>query len=99
MKNLYKHIFYEVFFTKVLSHTFLKHFLPDKIMENPWYVDTIDAFYCLKCPECVFDTKGQTIFHNHAVENHPLSFVFFEKKPENEIYVITEECKDGIKIS
>ena len=77
MKNLYKHIFYEVFFTKVLSHTFLKHFLPDKIMENPWYVDTIDAFYCLKCPECVFDTKDQTIFHNHAVEaeNHLLSFL------------------------
>ena len=44
---------------------------------NPWEVDSIDVFYFLKCPECAFDTQKETEFQNHAVENHPLSFVLF----------------------
>ena len=46
-------------------------------MENPWYVDSIEAFACLKCPECVFNTKENKVFQNHAVEKHPLSHVLF----------------------
>ena len=49
---------------------------------NPWDVDSIEAFACLKCPECDFDTKGEDDFQNHANENHPLSCVFFGLKPK-----------------
>ena len=46
-------------------------------MDNPWYVDSIEAFACLKCPECVFNTKENKVFQNHAVETHPLYHVLF----------------------
>ena len=50
---------------------------------NPWLVESIQDFYFLKCPECDFDSKEENSFQNHAVENHPLSFVFFIKsEPE-----------------
>ena len=51
--------------------------------ENPWAVESLQAFYFLKCPECSFDTKEENLFENHATENHPLSFVFFDKKSVN----------------
>ena len=51
--------------------------------ENPWKVDSIQAFYLIKCPECTFDTKQETLFQEHAFENHPLSHVLFHKKLEN----------------
>ena len=49
--------------------------------DNPWAVDSIDSFTCpgLKCPECGFFTKEQSIFESHATKNHPLSSVFFDK--------------------
>ena len=46
---------------------------------NPWQVESIQAFLFLKCPECPFDTKTKDTFQNHAIENHPLSFVLFGK--------------------
>ena len=46
---------------------------------NPWQVDSIQAFYFLKCPECNFTNREESDFQNHAVENHPLSIPFFEK--------------------
>ena len=49
---------------------------------NPWDVDSLEAFACLKCPECDFDAKFEGPFQNHAVENHPLSDVFFGLKPK-----------------
>ena len=48
--------------------------------QNPWTVESIQAFYFLKCPECDFDTKEDSLFENHATENHPLSFALFDKK-------------------
>jgi hypothetical protein len=48
-------------------------------MDNPWQVDSIQAFLCLKCPECVFDTKEENNFKNHALDNHPSSFALFGK--------------------
>ena len=48
--------------------------------ENPWEVESIMAFYFLKCPECEFDTQKETDFEEHAKENHPLSNSFFGKK-------------------
>ena len=48
--------------------------------QNPWAVESLQAFYFLKCPECDFNTKEDNLFKNHATENHPLSFVLFDKK-------------------
>ena len=54
---------------------------------NPWLVESIEAFSFLKCPECKFDTKIEHFFQVHATENHPLSFVFFGKTlNENDAY-------------
>ena len=52
--------------------------------KNPWKVSSIQAFTFLKCPECNFDTKEEDNFQCHAIENHPLSFVFFGKTCEGE---------------
>ena len=48
--------------------------------QNPWTVESIQAFYFLKCPECDFDTKEENSFETHATENHPLSLALFGKK-------------------
>merc|ERR1712008_450371 len=53
-----------------------------KISFNPWQVDSIQEFYVLKCPECTFIHQEESSFQEHAVENHPLSAVFFGKKTE-----------------
>ena len=47
--------------------------------DNPWQVVSIEAFYCLKCPECMYFTTDDNGFYDHAVENHPLSGVLFGK--------------------
>ena len=60
--------------------------------ENPWHVDSILAFSYYKCPECVFESKEDYIFEDHALENHPLSFALFGK------YVKKEESKDDSPI-
>ena len=44
---------------------------------NPWQVDSIQEFTFLNCPECVFYTKQEKYFEDHAIEKHPLSSVFF----------------------
>ena len=49
---------------------------------NPWQVDSIDAFICFKCPECQFYSQKDDFFQNHALENHPLSIVLFERSEE-----------------
>ena len=48
-------------------------------VDNPWQVESIEAFYVFKCPECNFDAKEEIMFQNHAVENHPLSGLLFGK--------------------
>ena len=48
-------------------------------MDNPWKVDSIQAFSCLKCPECSFNTKEEDWFQDHAVKNHPSSSLLFYK--------------------
>ena len=47
--------------------------------DNPWLVDSIHSFSVFKCPECIFDSKEEDNFQDHAIQNHPLSFVFFGK--------------------
>ena len=49
------------------------------MLKNPWYVDSIQSFLCFKCPECFYDSKEKEEFQEHALENHPLSFVLFGK--------------------
>ena len=53
---------------------------------NPWNVESLQAFLCLKCPQCVFDTKEKNSFQNHAIENHPLSIVLFGRTLKEEKY-------------
>ena len=50
--------------------------------ENPWQVDCIEAFTCLKCPECNFYSREENCFKDHAMANHPCSVVFFGKHEE-----------------
>ena len=49
---------------------------------NPWQVDSIEAFSCLKCPECNFYSRDENYFKDHAMANHPCSVVFFGKHEE-----------------
>ena len=67
-----------------------------EISENPWLVDSINSFYFLKCPECNFDSKWEDTFQDHALENHPKSFVLFGKSTkeidfENDDVIETDE--------
>ena len=50
---------------------------------NPWQVESILAFYCLKCPECDFNSKEENYFVHHAKEYHPLSCVLFDQETSN----------------
>ena len=36
---------------------------------NPWQVESILAFYVLKCPECEYNTKAEGNFVHHAKGN------------------------------
>ena len=98
--------------SSVLKHKFV---LPSydfnfQMEENPWQVDSVQAFSFLKCPECIFDTQEEDFFQVHATENHPLSFVLFGKtlndddidfdqevKSEND-FVTTENSNDEISL-
>ena len=55
------------------------------VQKNPWKVESIQDFSCLKCPECAFFTKEENYFENHAIKKHPLSAVFFDEKSSHEI--------------
>ena len=55
------------------------------MVPNPWQVESIQAFYFLKCPECAFDTQDENCFQDHALENHPLSCALFEIKSNEDI--------------
>jgi len=52
------------------------------MLDNPWHVKNIQNFLFLNCPECEFKTKKEHIFHDHAVQRHPSSFVLFHNLNE-----------------
>ena len=52
--------------------------------ENPWLVESIQSFWYLKCPECVFDTQEEFIFQDHAMKNHTSSFALFGAEVKEE---------------
>ena len=59
---------------------------PHSMTYNPWNVDSIHAFYFLNCPECIFSTKDEYCFQDHALQKHPLSFALFgQVKVKNEV--------------
>ena len=76
--------------------------------QNPWLVDSINAFYFLNCPECAFNTKEENCFQEHAIQNHPLSFVLFGKSEEAVLqetehitaddYTIKDASKDNLPL-
>jgi hypothetical protein len=71
-----------------LKEMFIFSFFQIMLVKNPWHVRSIQAFSCLKCPECAFITKEENSFQTHAVQNHSLSYVgyssfFFEKLSSN----------------
>ena len=51
--------------------------------DNPWVVDNLKDFWFMNCPECVYKTRTENSFQDHAFENHPLSFVLFETYAKN----------------
>ena len=65
----------------------LNHLNLFQMGENPWQVDSIQAFLCFKCPECIFNTKKEDILEDPAIENHPLSLVLFSKTIKEEIEI------------
>ena len=65
---------------------------------NPWHVNSIQAFNCLKCPECMFFSQEELDFKAHAMKNHPMSNAFFNKFELNSLIEIKEEWCDKISI-
>ena len=61
---------------------------------NPWQVDSIQTFYCLKCPECMFFSQEEFDFKHHAMENHPMSDLLFGKSENNEEMAQIKEKSD-----
>ena len=70
-------------------------------MDNPWRVDSIQEFSCLKCPECDYFNKEESYFKDHAISNHSLSSVLFDKtKPKSEGAVKVEmpDCVSHVTV-
>ena len=75
---VYSHAVVEIRTLFSLQRNYIFCFSFQTEMENPWQVNSIEAFAYLKCPECDFDSKAESSFKSHAVKTHPLSHVFFE---------------------
>ena len=76
------------------------YYFSEKMSTNPWRVDSIQEFYFLKCPECIFMHKEENYFQNHAINNHPLSVAFFgesvmKKEEIGDLEDFDELCKKG----
>ena len=55
---------------------------------NPWHVESIQEFVFLNCPECIYKSKEEDAFQQHAMQNHPQSSVLFQPSTtEQEITV------------
>ena len=68
-------------------------------LKNPWEVESIQDFSCLKCPECVFFTKEENDFENHAMANHPLSAMLFDETfSSSEIEGSEEEVLGNVNV-
>ena len=66
--------------------------------DNPWVVDNLKDFWFMNCPECVYKTKTENSFQDHAFENHPLSFVLFETYAKTNPGSENNNCDDSPEI-
>ena len=58
---------------------------------NPWQVENIHVFSYFCCPECVYRSKEEILFQDHAITNHPHAQTFF-----NGLYLNhSEVCDDN----
>ena len=48
-------------------------------MNNPWLVENLQSFVYINCPECVYKSKEEASFQQHAISHHPNSLAFFGK--------------------
>ena len=58
---------------------------------NHSFVQNINQFWFLNCPECPFKTKIHTKFESHAHEKHPWSSAIFGTNKESLDKIETEE--------
>ena len=58
--------------------------------ENPWFVDNIQSFLFLNCPECTFKTKNRNFFQDHATKRHPRSCALFENSFKSDLEDFSE---------
>ena len=66
--------------------------------DNPWVVDNLKDFWFMNCPECIYKTKTENSFQDHAFENHPLSFVLFETYAKTNPGSENNNCDDPPEI-
>ena len=84
----------------------------NKMTQNPWQVDSIQAFVYINCPECSFKTKEEGFFQDHAVASHPNCFALFgrsdiviqevtieDQKPEYYIEVKADEVPTKLELA
>ena len=80
--------------------------------QNPWQVESIQAFVYINCPECSFKTKEEGFFQDHAVASHPNCFALFgqsdiviqevtieDQKPEYYIEVKADEVPTKLELA
>ena len=60
---------------------------------NPWEVQSIYDFNYFCCPECIFQSKEELIFQEHALQTHEQSKTFFQNS--NDISYGNEEDTYG----
>ena len=56
---------------------------------NPWEVQSIYDFNFFCCPECIFQSKEELLFQDHALQTHEQSKTFFQNS--NDISCENEE--------
>ena len=88
MKVALQYLFENYIFSQIL--------LQETMAGNPWQVESILAFYCLKCPECDFNTQEENNFVYHAKEYHPLSCVLFGQETTNGSAEVHTDFKEEI---
>jgi hypothetical protein len=64
---------------------------------NPWYVESIEDFTFICCPECSYKSKTESKFQIHALENHPQCLVFFYEASDNNSTSTTKIYNDDSK--
>ena len=65
---------------------------------NPWQVNSIESFSHFHCPECNFFVKEEKSFEDHAIGNHPQSYVLFDPEVENLNDDIQKNASKQVKI-